>query len=126
MIKVAFCTEDGIGINSHFARSPLAAIYEFNKAEYCQKEDLYFDDAEFEFEDRVDAKIKQLTDCAIVYCTSIGGPAAARLIQSGIHPVKAKEDTLIEDEVKRLNVLFSKNPPRWLEKKLDREQEGMK
>ncbi|HEY5715759.1 MAG TPA: NifB/NifX family molybdenum-iron cluster-binding protein, partial [Psychromonas sp.] len=31
-----------------------------------------------------------IKDCHLLFCASIGGPAAARVIRSGIHPMKCK------------------------------------
>ncbi len=74
-----------------------------------------------EADDKVNARINMLRECAIVYCTQIGGPAAARLVQSGIHPLKVPEGTLIVDELNRLNkLLLSKKLPPWLKKKMEK------
>jgi nitrogen fixation protein NifX len=116
---VAFASSDGLTIDSHFASAPGFEMYKFTGGEQSlihtslAAEDLY------ESDDKVDARIKMLKECDIVYCTQIGGPAAARLVQSGIHPMKAPEGTLIVDELDRLEKLFlSKRLPPWLKKKL--------
>ena len=116
---VAFASSDGKTIDSHFASAPGFEMYKFTGEKQgiihtsLATEDLY------ESDDKVDARIKILKECTIVYCTQIGGPAAARLVQSGIHPMKAPEGTLIVDELDRLNkLLLSKRLPPWLKKKL--------
>lgn len=119
---VGFASSDGLTIDSHFASAPSFAIYEFTMdSPGIYQENLVVKGRE-ESEDKVDARIQILNQCAIIYCTQIGGPAAARLVQSGIHPVKALEGTPIADEVKRLDQLLSspKLPP-WLRKKLNQE-----
>lgn len=116
---VAFASSDGLTIDSHFASAPAFEMYKFTgETQGIFQASLVAQDLA-ESEDKVDAQINILKECAIVYCTQIGGPAAARLVQSGIHPIKAPEGTQIVDEVNRLDtLLFSQKLPPWLKKKL--------
>lgn len=120
---VGFASSDGLTIDSHFASAQGFEIYVFAKdTQGIYQASLAAEDL-VESEDKVDAQIKMLKECAIVYCTQIGGPAAARLVQSGIHPIKALEGTPIVDEVNRLDkLLLSQKLPPWLKKKLDTEK----
>ncbi|WP_206811684.1 NifB/NifX family molybdenum-iron cluster-binding protein [Paradesulfitobacterium ferrireducens] len=122
MIKVAFCSEDEIHIDAHFAQSSKVIIYEFDLLAYWEVAAISFPNAENrgypdQEEDKVNQRLKVVKDCSILYCTNIGGPAAARLIQKNIYPLKAEAGTLIEDAAQRLHYLLQKNPPRWLQKK---------
>lgn len=116
---VAFASSNGEEIDAHFASAPAFELYKFTGDMQgiihttLNAEDLY------ESEDRVQTRINVLKECAIVYCTEIGGPAAARLVQSGIHPIKVSAGTLINDELDKLNkLLLSKKLPPWLIKKM--------
>lgn len=115
---IAFASSDGLTIDSHFASAPSFEMYEFGGKE----QGIFHTSHAAEItdsNDKVDARISLLQECAIVYCTQIGGPAAARLVQSGIHPLKVPEGTLIVDELDRLNkLLLSNKLPPWLKKKL--------
>lgn len=115
---IAFASSDGLTIDSHFASAPSFELYKFEGEE----QGLFHTSQTAEStgsDDKVDARIRLLQECAIVYCTQIGGPAAARLVQSGIHPLKVLEGTSIEEELNRLNkLLLSKKLPPWLKKKL--------
>lgn len=120
---VAFASSDGLTIDSHFASAPKFEMYKFSGGfqgiihTSLSSEDLA------ESDDKVDVRIKMLRACAIVYCTQMGGPAAARLVQSGIHPLKVLEGTSIIDELNRLNkLLLSKQLPPWLKKKVGDEE----
>lgn len=119
MIRVAFCSEDEIHIDAHFAQSSKIVIYEFDPSSYREIAALSLDSAaeEDQEEDKVNRRLKAVRDCSILYCTHIGGPAAARLIQQSIYPLKAEAGTLIEDAAQRLHHLLKKNPPRWLQKR---------
>jgi nitrogen fixation protein NifX len=57
-----------------------------------------------------------LRDLKIIFVESIGGTAAARVVKSGIHPVKSKPNDKIEAVMEELQTVLSKNPPPWLKK----------
>jgi len=119
---VAFASSDKKTIDSHFAAAPAFEMYKFTGGEQgiihtsLATEDL---DESVDKVDKVFARINILKECAIVYCTQIGGPAAARLVQCGIHPLKVPEGTPIIDELNRLDqLLHSEKLPPWLKKKM--------
>lgn len=75
--------------------------------------------------DKVVQKIAALSDCTIVYVASIGGTAAAKLIRKGVMPIKPRSDQ--EDIIYLLNRLVQTlkgNPPPWLRKALQQNQES--
>lgn len=118
---IAFASSDGLAIDSHFASAPKFEMYKFTGTEQGVIQTSLVVEDMAETEDRVDARVNMLKECVIVYCTQIGGPAAARLVQSGIHPLKVPEGTLITDELERMNkLLLSQKLPPWLKKKLDK------
>lgn len=124
MIRVAFCSESGKLIDSHFATCPSFFIYQIgidssqlvgkiSLAELSSNPDWVLGE-----DDKVSLRIKALQGCSIVYCAAIGGPAAARLIQNNIYPLKAQEGTSIEKASVTLSQVLKKSPPPWLRKKL--------
>ena len=118
---VAFASSDGLTIDSHFASAPAFEMYKFTGDKQGVIHTSLAAEDISEADDKVNARINMLRACAIVYCTQIGGPAAARLVQSGIHPIKVPEGTLIADELNRMNnLLLSEKLPPWLKKKLDK------
>ncbi|HVJ49232.1 NifB/NifX family molybdenum-iron cluster-binding protein [Desulfitobacterium sp.] len=119
MLRVAFCSEDSEHIDSHFARGSQIVIFEFDSSSYREVNTINFNSSESIIEDeKVNLRIKAVRDCSILCCSQIGGPAAARLVQQKIFPLKLEEGMLIEDAAQRLNQLFMKNPPRWLQKQM--------
>ncbi|HZK52829.1 MAG TPA: NifB/NifX family molybdenum-iron cluster-binding protein [Desulfosporosinus sp.] len=117
---IAFASNDGLSIDSHFASAKTFEMYQFTGLpEGMIHTTLAAKDLN-ESVDKVNARIVMLKECAIVYCTQIGGPAAAKLVQNGIHPLKVPEGTLIADELNRMNkLLLSKTLPPWLRKKME-------
>ena len=116
---IAFASCDGLTIDSHFASAPAFEMYKFTGEPQVIIHTSLSSEDMAECDDKVEVRIKMLKECAIVYCTQIGGPAAARLVQCGIHPLKVPEGTPIVDELNKLNkLLLSKKLPPWLLKKM--------
>lgn len=119
---IAFASSDGITIDSHFAAASAFKLYQFTGEEKGVFHSALVVEQSDESIHRLNARIDMLKGCVIVYCTQIGGPAAARLVQSGIHPLKVAKGTFIDDELSRLNkLLLSDKLPPWLKKKMGEE-----
>jgi nitrogen fixation protein NifX len=125
-MKVAFATCDQVHINSHFGSAQKIDVYDVSKEGYNFSNTLEFDDnlKEDGNEDKLVPKIEALSDCTLVYVSAIGGSAAARLIRKKITPVKAQSDeeeitAILDKLVKTLNG----NPPPWLRKVIQQEEE---
>ena len=114
-MKVGFATNDNILINDHFGWAKNFAVYEINGDGFKFLENRYFEE-EIEELSKIDKKIEGLRDLKIIFVESIGGTAAARVVKSGIHPVKSKPNDKIEDVMKDLKTVLSGNPPPWLKK----------
>jgi nitrogen fixation protein NifX len=66
-------------------------------------------------------RVALINDCDLLAVLSIGGPAAARVINSGIHPFKRPQAEDISGLLAELQrVLASDHPPPWLAKRRDR------
>ena len=114
-MKVGFATNDNILINDHFGWAKNFAVYEINRDGFKFLENRYFEE-EIEELSKIDKKIEGLRDLKIIFVESIGGTAAARVVKSGIHPVKSKPNDKIEAVMEELQTVLSKNPPPWLKK----------
>jgi nitrogen fixation protein NifX len=120
-MKIAFTTSNNIHINAHFGSAKKIDVYEVDKAGYNFVETLKFDGNlnEDGNEDKLLPKIEALYDCTIVYVSTIGGSAAARLIKKKITPVKAQsEEQEIAEVLTKLVETLNGNPPPWLRKAL--------
>ncbi|HEC25586.1 MAG TPA: nitrogen fixation protein NifX [bacterium] len=116
-MRVGFATTDNILINDHFGWAKNFAIYEINFDGFNFLENRCFeeDDEEEEF-NKIDKKIDALKDLKIIFVGNIGGVAAARVVKSGIHPIRSKPGDTIEGVMESLKAVLSKNPPPWLKK----------
>jgi nitrogen fixation protein NifX len=109
-IRVAFATNDNENIDAHFGSAKQFNVY-----------DLHKDGFEVSTIIKIEAKdtdktISLLQDIDIVYFVNIGATAAAKLINSGVFPIKYKEVVSIDDELKKLIEMLNTNPPPFVKK----------
>jgi len=71
--------------------------------------------------DKIDAKINALKGVAIVYVEAIGPTAAARVVQSRMHPMKVTAPTSITQTAAALTKMLGTNPPPWIRRILAKE-----
>lgn len=113
-LKVAFATKDMEEINAHFGGAKEFVVYHVSKEGFSLAEVIKTDSMEPEDDDKTDYRVRALKGVNIMYCESIGGTAAAKIIRAGIHPLKVNEPTLIEDILKSLVTMINGNPPPWI------------
>src|SRR5210317_1676149 len=115
-MKVAFASTDKVHVDEHFGKAEEFYIWDIGPEEAAfsgvaqLKAEVGFID------DKIEARTSVLADCALVYVGEIGGPAAARLVQKKIHPIKSKEREPITVVVEKLQEVLKGNPPPWLRK----------
>ena len=115
-IKVAFATKDMKTVNAHFGEAKEFAVYSVSKDGFDLDRVIKTDTESLEGDDKSDFKVKALSGVSIVYCESIGGTAAAKVIRGGINPMKVQEDSKIEDVLQDLVTMINGNPPPWVKK----------
>ncbi len=115
-IKVGFATKDMETVNAHFGGAKEFVVYKVSKEGFELSEVVKTDTSEMEGDDKTDFKVKALHGVNIMYCESIGGTAAAKVIRGGINPMKAQENEKIEDILKELVKMLNNNPPPWVKK----------
>lgn len=71
-------------------------------------------------EDRNAARAELLAGCQLVYVHSIGGPAAAKVVRAGVHPVKFPAGGAARDALAQLRQVLN-SPPPWLARTLGKE-----
>ena len=122
-MKIAFATQDLKTLDAHFGGARNLAIYDVSPNGYRFLEAVRFDShsnedglhAEPE-DDRIGPRVDALAGCAVVFVLAIGGPAAARVVNSKIHPVKLPRPEPISEILDRLQTMLAANPPPWLRK----------
>ncbi|MCY6493749.1 dinitrogenase iron-molybdenum cofactor biosynthesis protein [Leptolyngbya sp. GGD] len=69
-------------------------------------------------DDRNGFRINLIRDCHVVYIVSIGGPAAAKVVQAGIYPMKLIEGGEARAILTDLQTVIATAPPPWMAKVL--------
>ena len=113
-LRVAFATKDMEEINAHFGGAKEFVVYNVSKEGYEVSEVIKTDNTDIEDDDKTDMRVRALKGVNIMYCESIGGTAAAKVIRAGIHPMKVSDSVLIEDVLKTLVQMINGNPPPWV------------
>ena len=121
-MKIAFTTSDGSMIDQHFGQCESFQIWEIGPDQASFLESVTTETHGSDEEDRIAARAKILSDCAIVYTMQIGGPAAAKLVAQKIHPMKTNAAVGLPETVARLQEVLRGNPPPWLRKAMNKDQ----
>jgi len=115
-LKIAFASSDLETVNAHFGGTKQFAIYGVSKEGSELVEVLHTDTSKMKGDDKTEFKVKALEGANVMYCESIGGTAAAKVIRAGIHPMKVNEPTPITTIVERFQEMLGGNPPPWIKK----------
>jgi nitrogen fixation protein NifX len=67
-----------------------------------------------EGDDRISSKVAALAGCNLLFVLAIGGPAAAKVVNAKIHPVKLSEPEPIDQVIAKVQDMMTKSPPPWL------------
>jgi nitrogen fixation protein NifX len=121
-MKIAFTTTDGTLIDQHFGQCESFQIWEVGPDQASFLESVTTEAHGSDEEDRITARAKILSDCAIVYTMQVGGPAAAKLVALKIHPMKTNTEVSLPDTVVKLQEVLRGNPPPWLRKAMNKGQ----
>lgn len=124
MLKVAFATQDGVHVNQHFGWCRRFDIYEISPEGFRLVESRRLEPAGEDEEDKIRSRLDAVRDCAMVYVASIGGTAAARVVNARIHPVKVRETEEVAGLLERLKEVLAGTPPPWLRKLLRQGRPG--
>jgi nitrogen fixation protein NifX len=113
-LRVAVASNTGDHLDGHFGSAPRFLIYQVGKTAIRLvdvRPTLIADEAE----DKNAARSEMIDDCQIVYVQSIGGPAAAKVVRAGVHPVKIPGSSPARETLVRLQAVLDAPPP-WLAK----------
>ncbi len=122
-LRIAVATQDLKSMNAHFGSARRFAVYDVAPTEARFVEAFSFGDVSDESgahakdgDDRIGPKVEALTGCNLLFVLAIGGPAAARVVNAHIHPVKLPKPETIDSIVHRVQTMMTGNPPPWLRK----------
>lgn len=118
-INVAIGSDDPQQINGHFGSCRQFLIYQV-AADHARLIDVRSIDADAQrkHDDKNVYRAQLIADCQVLYIASIGGPAAAKIIKHGIHPIKVDQGDAITQIVNQLQTVLAHAPPPWLAKSM--------
>jgi len=115
-IRVAIASNGGDKLDGHFASCQGFLIYQVSGTEK-RLIDVRLTEGAAEAEDKTAWLVDQIADCHVLYVVSVGGPAAAKVIKAGIHPIKMPAAGSEANEVlTQLQDVLAGSPPPWLAK----------
>jgi nitrogen fixation protein NifX len=125
VLRVAVATRDGERVDAHFGSAKRFSVFEVTLAgaslvETAVWEDLSDESGTHDKEvDRIGPKVAALQGADLLFCLAIGGPAAAKVIASRVHPIKLSEPESIHSVLERVRgFLGAAEPPPWMRKVL--------
>ncbi len=113
-IRVAFATNDNENINAHFGSAKQFNVYDIAPAGFDISTIIKIEDKD------TDKTVSLLKEVDIVYFVNIGSTAAAKIINSGVFPIKYKEIISIDEELTKLVNMLNGNPPPFIKKILEK------
>lgn len=118
-IRVACASNKGEELDGHFGSCSRFLIYQVNGDEIrlidCRNTtpDTNRPDAR---DDKNAYRANLINDCQVLFVASIGGPAAAKVVKAGVHPIKHPATGLARDRIAELQKVIVNSPPPWLAK----------
>lgn len=113
-LRVAVASNIGETLEGHFGTCLRFLIYQVN-AEAFRLIEVRSTAATQTAEDKNAARVDLIRDCPVLYVQSVGGPAAAKIVNAGIHPVQFPQGGSAREALARLQTTLA-SPPLWLAK----------
>ncbi|HUY91857.1 MAG TPA: dinitrogenase iron-molybdenum cofactor biosynthesis protein [Pirellulales bacterium] len=114
-VRVGVASDRDEEINSHFGNCRRFLIYQISPYE-CRLIDVRSTDGSDESDDSSAFRCQLIRDCHVLFVQSIGGPAAAKVINAGIYPLKFAEGGHAREHLDELRQKMAFLPPPWLAK----------
>lgn len=111
-VRVAIAANRGENLDGHFGSCEHFLIYQLSPTAVKLIDVRSALDADAA-EDKNKARAEVIADCDIVFIQSIGGPAAAKVIRAGIHPLKKPKGGPAREILAELQQALNAPPP-WL------------
>ncbi|MFA6162667.1 MAG: nitrogen fixation protein NifX [Methylobacter sp.] len=116
-VRIACASNDAINVDGHFGSCSQFMVYQVS-ADEARLIDIRCTDIPdgLEVDDKNVFRAELIQDCQVLYIASVGGPAAAKIVKLGIHPMKLPGIETIADIVDQLQTVIAGTPPPWLAK----------
>lgn len=122
-IRVAFASNKGEELDGHFGSCSRFLIYQVS-ADEMRLIDARSCNGPEARDDKNAFRASLIKDCEVLFVASIGGPAAAKVIRAGVHPIKYPDGGKARDRIEALQKVFVDAPPPWLAKAMGHDDES--
>lgn len=122
-IRIACASNGGEQIDGHFGSARRFLVYQVSSDGHRLIDCRDIDDSEAE-DDKNNHRADLIADCQVLYCASIGGPAAAKVVKRDIHPIKLPDSPLAGACMAELSRILNHKAPPWLAKVMGAETEA--
>ncbi|MGB0723672.1 MAG: dinitrogenase iron-molybdenum cofactor biosynthesis protein [Gammaproteobacteria bacterium] len=125
-IRVAIASNGGEKADGHFGSCARFLVYQVSAGERRLIDIRSTGDCP-EDADKNAWRAGLINDCQLLYVASVGGPAAAKVVRAGIHPIKPAANTAhgpAPELLDALQVTLSGNIPPWLAKAMGHDAEN--
>ncbi|SFB09466.1 dinitrogenase iron-molybdenum cofactor biosynthesis protein [Azotobacter beijerinckii] len=119
-VRIACASDSGERLDGIFSNCARFLIYQISPRE-TRLVDLREPGPGRDDEDRHARRAELLGDCQLLYTLSIGGPAAAKVVRAGVHPVRLARAQPAREIVEELQRVLATAPPPWLAKAMGAE-----
>lgn len=114
-IRVACASNKGDKMDGHFGSCKRFLIYQVSSEDLRLIDIREIDDADAEG-DKNGYRASLIADSQILFVASIGGPAAAKVVRAGAHPIKKPQAGTALEEIQALQEVIGDQAPPWLAK----------
>jgi len=116
-VRIACASNDAFNVDGHFGSCSQFMIYQVSAEEVrlIDIRDTSIPEG-LEVDDKNVFRAELIQDCQVLYIASVGGPAAAKIVKMGIHPIKLSTIDPIAEVVDQLKSVIAGSPPPWLAK----------
>lgn len=121
-IRVACASNKGEELDGHFGSCRRFLIYQMDENEIRLIE-VRTVGTPPEDADKNAFRADLIADCNVLFIASIGGPAAAKVVKVGIHPIKQATGGKAREVLAELQAVLAGTPPPWLAKVMGHKDE---
>jgi len=121
-IRVACASNGGEKLDGHFGSCSYFLVYQLNRDE-IRLIDVRSANGPEARDDKNAFRANLIRDCQVLFVVSIGGPAAAKVVKAGVHPIKYPAASGARERLAELQKVIGSNPPPWLAKVMGRDAE---
>jgi len=122
-IRVACASNKAEELDGHFGSCSRFLIYQVSASEMRLVDSRSADGPEAR-DDKNAYRASLIRDCHVLFVASIGGPAAAKVVKAGAHPIKFTTGGNARERISALQQVIIDAPPPWLAKAMGHDDES--